>query len=389
MAADKLASRIGVHLETEAYFPRDGRVLVLPGYLSRGPRPGFTWEPLLAPMLLDLALARYGGTPYVLGRWQSPWFRHKFPKALRKTLRTMKKRTDNERVLNPGVFFGPVFRVGGVSGMFRNTMPGAVRFLRGLYGSPLTAPLFRAWIGAADPDAAPVQQSWRQAAANAERAADADAVAMATSLQRASKSALAEAARGCVNCGECNSVCPVFDDAKIRLPQMLTHLGERLHEKTPFAASEQLLLDLCMRCGNCQEVCQADIPHLPLYAAMDSVGALDEERRERQVAVLAHLRQADRYGRESGRPSAIWRTPASLPGEVRFVLFRAENDAGPADTCIRCGVASQSVRHKRIWSSKRAAIRAASPPISTAASVAERASRCAPRTCRTAAGRCE
>jgi ferredoxin len=55
---------------------------------------------------------------------------------------------------------------------------------------------------------------------------------------------------------------------------------------------------------------------------------------------LSHLRYSERYLRDflGVRPGGyLQRTPASLPGEVRFVLFRAENDAGPTDTCIHCG----------------------------------------------------
>ena len=317
--AVRLAARVGVHLETEIYFFGDGRALALPGYLTRGPRPGFTYELLLAPILLDLAMRRHGAKPYVLGRWQSPYFRFKHGADERRRMLQAKKSADAKRSLNAGVFFAPVFKLPFAQGMFKTNFPAGVRFLRGLYGSPLTAPFFRAAIGAAGGEHPALPGS-----------------------TTASPAGLALSARGCVNCGECNSVCPIFHDAKIRLPQMLTHLGENLRQRGgTYAGTPQLLLDLCMRCGNCAEVCQADIPHLDLYEAMEKCsGKLDTERRERHTAVVSHLRHSDRYTRQflGVRPGGyLVRTPASLPGEVRFVLFRAENDAGPSDTCIHCG----------------------------------------------------
>jgi ferredoxin len=141
----------------------------------------------------------------------------------------------------------------------------------------------------------------------------------------------------CVNCGECNSVCPVYDAAQLRLPQTLTHHGELLYGGRRPVGSAAVLLDLCMRCGNCQEVCQAGIPHLDLYEAM--AGAGDGYDRERHTLALTSVRGSTTYRGDflEVRPGMyLRRSPAALPGALRFRVLRAEADAGPAATCLHC-----------------------------------------------------
>jgi len=122
---------------------------------------------------------------------------------------------------------------------------------------------------------------------------------------------------------------------------MLTHAGEAMHAGEPVAETTSALLDLCMRCGNCEEVCQAGIPHLPLYEKMQlASNAARPYRRERHAAILARVRGSTRYLREflGARAGGYQkRAPASLAGVDRFLLLRAENDGGPAATCIHCG----------------------------------------------------
>ncbi len=329
--ARTLARGVGVHLEAEVYFFNDGRALALPGYLTRGPRFGFLFELLLAPMLADLAMSRYDGQPYVLGRWQSAFFNSVFAAGTGRRLRRAKKKFDPAWTLNPGVFFAPAFRLRGVSTLFRLTFQPMLRVARVLYSTGFTRHLVRAIIGNRANRGAPGHVLRRSAESGSNGAP--------APPQRAFEE-LAASTIGCVNCGECNSVCPIFHDAKIRLPQMLTHVGEELTDGSTLDATPQLLLDLCMRCGNCEQVCQAGIPHLDLYAAMEErSGRFDAVRRERHTGILAHLRHSDGYVRDflGVRPGGyLQRTAASLPGELRFLLFRADNGDGADATCIHC-----------------------------------------------------
>jgi len=319
-SAYHLARCAGVELDPEVYYVADGEALVIAGYLTDHRAAAFYLDLILAPALLDLAVQRFGGKPYVLGRWQATFAVDRFGPAGLERLRALKAGLDPRDLVNRGVVLGMGLR-GPLGALTERVYRPGVSLVRTIWSTPGLARLGR--VTRAVMAKVPGPAKGRGEAAGTAAAA-------------------APAARAihCVNCGECNSVCPVYDASAIGLPQTLTHHGELLYAGRAPRGSVATLLDLCMRCGNCEEVCQAGIAHLALYAEM--AAAVDEAatcEHERHVLALASVRGSARYRDDflDVRPGMyLRRAPAALPGALRFRVLRAENDAGPAATCLHC-----------------------------------------------------
>jgi FAD/FMN-containing dehydrogenase/ferredoxin len=319
--AAKLARGAGVALDPEVYYLSNDEALVIAGYLTDHRRASFQSDLMVTPALLDLAIKKHGGRPYVLGRWQAWFARDRFGEAGLERLRALKTGLDPETLVNRGVVLGPDLQ-GTIGGLVESAYRPLVGAARRVWATPVVSAGARLGRAALRPFAGPARGRGEPVPATGRP--------------------LPAAARAlhCVNCGECNVVCPAYDSALVRLPQTLTHLGERLQARERLPGSSGALLDLCFCCGNCEEVCQAGIPHLALYerlrVAVGGDGSID---RERHVAVLEHVRDSDRYRDDflAVRPGQYQRrAPAALSGTVRFFVVRAENDAGPAATCLHC-----------------------------------------------------
>src|SRR5436309_1638816 len=176
---------------------------------------------MIAPALLDLAMRRHRGTPYVLGRWQSAYFSRKFGGDAGRRLAAIKRRLDPTSVVSRGVLFGLELR--GVPGaLIRATFVPGVAMLRAMLGSPL-AGLVRAARRPLASFRGPAFGRGEPAAVGATFAASRPGAAAGPpsvngSRRETGPQTAAARALNCVNCGECNSVCPVFHESAIRLP---------------------------------------------------------------------------------------------------------------------------------------------------------------------------
>ncbi len=107
-----------------------------------------------------------------------------------------------------------------------------------------------------EPVAAPVQQRRRKRRAKRNAASVAAPVATPVAATSTAPSSAATA-RACINCGQCNPVCPVALPAQTLLQQIQQ---QRLSD----AVSSGLMN--CIDCGRCDQACPSDIPMAEIFS---------------------------------------------------------------------------------------------------------------------------
>ena len=232
--AEKLGRQFHVQLATECYFLNDGTALTLPVYTFAG-KNGID-EALKSSLAFVLTQAgiKLGGRPYGIGIWNSPFVKQKFG-ARFAALRTYKRRTDPQHLLNPGKFFDLNFRTG---------------FAGKLMSVPLQSSFIPLWT-----KINPLLASLLTKSRVTSRPSD----------------LILENEELCSKCGSCIPVCPAYIDTgdERTTARGKLQLGKQLLSGGTMRAEEANTLFLCMHCGACTDVCQSRLDLVPVWDELE------------------------------------------------------------------------------------------------------------------------
>jgi glutamate synthase domain-containing protein 2/FAD/FMN-containing dehydrogenase/ferredoxin/glutamate synthase domain-containing protein 3 len=230
--------RLGLTLYPSSHVVKDGQALFLAMIATDHRKSVFYADLLLVPMMVRLAVQFYGGKPYGLGIWNTPFLRHLYPKDERKKLQQYKKRVDPQGILNPGKFFS----VSGKLGRLQKLL-----FQADLFNLELAA---TQWLLLKFFSLIPEKKLRRQVPVLPE------------GLEEISNDVNA-----CAQCGSCVGRCPVFratgDETFSARGKLLT--VKRALETNQIKLSKALPLYFCLHCGRCDEECQVNLNHRKLY----------------------------------------------------------------------------------------------------------------------------
>jgi len=203
---------------------------------------------LLFNQLLVRLAGKWGGYPYGIGIWNTPFIRQKYSPAQLKRLKSIKLEVDPGRTLNPNKFFkirGRFFSIPALAlrPFFFGPVMAIARLMAGFLGL----------IVSLSKPKGPVL--WK----------------LPEPEERQGRNFVHQCAQRCTSCGSCLSVCPAYHLTRDELVtgRAKLRMAEALLKDFELTRSEAQRPFQCLRCGLCEEVCQTHLPLRDAYLILE------------------------------------------------------------------------------------------------------------------------
>jgi glutamate synthase domain-containing protein 2/FAD/FMN-containing dehydrogenase/glutamate synthase domain-containing protein 3/ferredoxin len=234
--------RLAVTLYPIAHVVNREEVLFLAMLATDNRKNIFYLDLMLIPMMLRLAVQNYGGKPYGIGIWNTPFLRNLYTQEELKQLVRYKKKVDPAGILNSGKFF----TTSGRWGSFQKALFQSDLFDLGLS----TSQWFMFKLLSFFP---------------------AKTLRLRTPIVSEKLEGISTDILSCAQCGACVARCPVYratgDETLTAKGKLLTI--KKALEKGELELSKAMSLYFCLRCGRCDDECQVHLKHLSLFEGVE------------------------------------------------------------------------------------------------------------------------
>ena len=233
----RIAERYRIDIQVESHIIGKDKALLIVTHLCDIRKPlRYLIHITLIPALTRLGVT-FGGVPYGVGIWNTPFIKDKFDKKTLEIYKAYKKEVDPRTILNPNKFFAVRTKWANIPGIL------------------FKPSVFRLFIRAA--------------------ALVTPGLAKLTTMQerKMRQSLLEETVYSCMKCGSCAAHCPAYivtgDESVI--PKNKLYLAKKLIEGDKVAKSDSDKVFLCTHCGLCREVCQTDLDLVTAWSELEKM----------------------------------------------------------------------------------------------------------------------
>jgi len=235
--AEIILKRGGVDVEVESHIVGKDRALLMLTYMSdvREPKTYLTHMALI-PVLTRLGL-KFGGVPYGIGIWNTPFINDKYDTKTLELYRAYKKEVDPNNILNPNKFFAVKTKMANIPGiMFKPLI-----FRPLIRISATVAPIF------------------------GKRALSKGGLK--------EESVLEKIVYSCIKCGSCADTCPAYlvTNEESVTPRSKLYFAKKLLAGDAVSKTDSDKIFLCTHCEMCRAVCQNDLDLVAAWTELEKL----------------------------------------------------------------------------------------------------------------------